>query len=275
MDIQFHASHVYILKGSPWGWEDREVNTMEEYLQGKNLCLFFKALRKVEAKYAVYMNNEGSRDVDFAEHCEHVFTYELYRQWANLLKRKERNLTLNAEPNKFVKRFFSPSERLKEVKKDKAKYPDLVLHKGQEAECGNIIVCEIKRASQIGNGRLKGDIRKLSIFTNTNNGYRWGIQLIYGCKPRKYIKPIFNFNSFRHKRTKEYYSKLPNTNKILIVSLEFNESRLRSKPEIKFAILNDILNNKDYETFTINHSLCAMCAGGACPVQRLGVWNRE
>lgn len=81
------------------------------------------------------------------DEVERTFTYELYRQWKNILVCKSNGLTINAEISKVVKDTFKNVVNTEENANEGHKYPDFVLHRGQgnTDEEGQIMLCEIKR----------------------------------------------------------------------------------------------------------------------------------
>lgn len=234
---------------------------MSELINDENLCLFFNALNNVQRRYVVY-SLIGRTNEEEKKHCERVFAYELYRRWANLLNDiNDNEYILNGEISKDLSKFDSS------IIEEKDKYPDLVLHKGQNRDDGNKIVCEIKKASNTSLAELKKDLYKLDVFTKGGHAYNLGILLIYGYISRGREKTTFDLSKFKE-NYESICSEYINNKKILIVYLEYGEDH-NAKPEIRYNLLRYLLNNNNYETLTFNHSLCAMFAGGACPVSGL------
>lgn len=121
----------------------------------KYLYSLFISITNVDESY-IHYNGENKTD-DF-EHVERVFAYELYRQWCDCpLIQNNKQLVINAE---------LPKSLIREVrvKDENLTYPDLVLHKGQNEFEGNLIICEIKRASyaQQHKDKLLEDFNKLN-----------------------------------------------------------------------------------------------------------------
>ena len=213
--------------------------TMNIQTYNENLCLFFQALKQVKKEYAMFWKCDSEGDKRSIEHSERVFAYELYRQWENILEKNESKLLLNGEPGKHLGRFYTNQDKKGEGIRDD-KYPDLVLHLGQETNSGNEIVCEIKRSSN--NESLEEDLKKLNIFTHGTNAYELGILLIYGCKSTKErVISTFDFVKFKNSYS-SIYSGFSQKEKILIVYLEYDISKGDESTEsiIRYATLDNI-----------------------------------
>lgn len=185
---------------------------MNTIIYDENLCTFLYALSKVKLEYIIYNNlyqSEAKSDVEFQNHIERVFAYELYRQWANALEKQDIELKLNGEISKNKNwQCSSPISCPTKDNCDNGKtiryYPDLVLHKDQGKHTGQKIVCEIKRIKTIisKSANLDSDIEKLIYFTNkktvkyeedqeqkaNDDFYEWGIMLIYGSNEDERIE---------------------------------------------------------------------------------------
>ena len=123
---------------------------------GKYLYSLLASINNVDSSYIHYDGN--NKDEEF-EHVERVFAYELYRQWCDYpLIKNNKYIVVNAE---------IPKNLISEARNEKTlMYPDLVLHHGQNAYKGNLIVCEIKRdgyASQH-HDKVRDDFIKLKTF---------------------------------------------------------------------------------------------------------------
>lgn len=135
----------------------------------KMLILFLQAVTSVSKDYLNY--NIGITDGKglIKQHQERVFAYELYHKWSCLLE--ERNLfdqgwVINAELSKHLDWFYYDdseleAKRINEGASTDLKFPDLVLHQGQEYQDNNLIVCEIKRGNYVNEDNLYKDIYKL------------------------------------------------------------------------------------------------------------------
>lgn len=217
--------------------------TMNVKTYDENLLQFIKALKKVDRKYADFMKSEAeNKDNHLVEQCERVFAYELYRIWANLIIRKRSEYILNGEPSKFQSDFYIENSSKNSRRKSDVKYPDLVLHKGQNSDDGNNIVCEIKRSSNTGNNNLKSDIKKLDAFTNYEHPYHWGILLVYGKNFHRDYKSIYEV--IKHEYS-TFFSKYEKNNKILIVSCVYSDNGRHDEkrlPKIECKTIKEILN---------------------------------
>lgn len=125
----------------------------------------FRAISLVEKKYIDYTVYNG-REKEKQYHKERVFAYELYRQWANIIENEcKESLVLNAELDKIIEERIS-TEDYKEDFEEMRKYPDLVLHDGQESDNNQKIVCEIKRntESKISSSAIFADLYKIACY---------------------------------------------------------------------------------------------------------------
>lgn len=107
---------------------------------------------------------------DLEELTERAFTYELYHQWKNLLRRKHSGLTINAE--------------IKKVLNENNTFPDFVLHKSQDDVnlSNQILVCEVKRKSTSASLQFK-DLKKLCEYLSVgyvSYSFACGVLLIVG-----------------------------------------------------------------------------------------------
>lgn len=121
----------------------------------KYLYSLFISIINVDASYIHY--NGENRDDDY-EHVERVFAYELYHQWCDCpLIYNNKRLVVNAE----IPKYLIHDVRVEDTS---LTYPDLVLHEGQNDYKGNLIICEIKRASYARQhpDKLLEDFNKLS-----------------------------------------------------------------------------------------------------------------
>lgn len=123
---------------------------------GKYLYSLLASISNVDSSYIHYDGNNKDEDFD---HVERVFAYELYHQWCNYpLIKNNRYIVVNAE---IPKNLISDARH-----KMNLMYPDMVLHHGQNAYKGNLIVCEIKRdgyATQH-QDKVRDDLIKLRTF---------------------------------------------------------------------------------------------------------------
>lgn len=123
----------------------------------KYIYSLFVSISNVASNYIHY---DGSNTEEDYEHVERVFAYELYHQWSEYsLIKSNKSLIINAEiPKKLIGDARNAKIPLM--------YPDLVLHQGQNDYKGNIIICEIKRASyaQQHPDKVLDDFRKLDLY---------------------------------------------------------------------------------------------------------------
>ena len=146
-------------------------------------------------------------------HKERVFAYELYRQWANIIENEcKESLVLNAELDKIIEERISP-EGDRENYEEMRKYPDLVLHDGQDSDNNQKMVCEIKRntKSKISSSAIFADLYKIACYMDEEKfhcdkkPFEYGVLIllngkleqIKGIKKTK-IKVSANDYSYRH-----------------------------------------------------------------------------
>ena len=151
---------------------ERHIDNMRErvFTQDHNVTGFrgiieiylyslFASLKKVTKDYIRYtyytsdtLNEKRKKE---ESHVERVFAYELYRQWCdNEIIKANTRLVINAEIPK----------QLVDCEDDgHLYYPDLVLHLGQNASKGNLIVCEFKRKDYVDlhPDEMQSDFKKL------------------------------------------------------------------------------------------------------------------
>lgn len=182
-----------------------------------NKQIFFRALNKVDKSYVNSSIPKLGKPAE--ELVERVFAYELYRQWANLLEEERSEFILNGEIRKIESRILRNP-------KNRTKYPDLVLHKGQWESEGNEIVCEIKRQSSINKiDNIVNDIEKLKFFINPRmkkvsytSPYSLGILLVYGSEDNSSI-----FETIEKHKVKFKGLTPEEKGKILIVFLKYKD----------------------------------------------------
>lgn len=131
---------------------------------------FFDAIKSVPKSYYIFELEENTKNstetpliVDkhgLFSHVEHVFAYELYHRWSCRFSGNKDGWIINGEVGKYLKWFYTN----KYDDNGKQKYPDLVLHKGQDNNDGHMIVCEIKRKDMVNQG-IAEDLNKLCRFT--------------------------------------------------------------------------------------------------------------
>ena len=152
----------------------------------RHLKKFLDAVVSVPRDYYIYEINESTiksnpntpTTVDkygLFSHVERVFAYELYHRWSCRLFGNKEGWVINGEVGKYLKWFYNN----KYDDNGKQKYPDLVLHKGQDNNDGHMIVCEIKRKDKVGQG-IAEDLNKLCRFTcEQDNKHGWSFTPYY------------------------------------------------------------------------------------------------
>ena len=123
----------------------------------KYIYSLFVSISNVASNYIHYDGNNTKEDY---EHVERVFAYELYHQWSeSSLIKSNKSLIVNAE----IPKILISDARSANIP---LMYPDLVLHQGQNDYKGNIIICEIKRASYARQypEKVLEDFKKLAIY---------------------------------------------------------------------------------------------------------------
>lgn len=128
---------------------------------------------------------------------ERSFAYELYHQWSRLLEiykelhPKEKKLILSSEITK--------------GEEDK-KFPDILLHGGQDDISSQILICEIKRNDDRhypSDNEILIDIRKLNRFTTSfhinrldaDASFKHGAFILINCDKQKFQERIGRLKS--------------------------------------------------------------------------------
>ncbi len=169
---------------------------------------FFDSLSHIDSEYFVYDLDEekvklldSNAQTEAIKHTERVFAYELYHQWScNLYRLDIKNeWKLNGELFKHLEWFYSKREGTEVPKKSGNAYPDMVLHRGQNAD-DQMIVCEIKRDYRLDRDIIN-DITRLYTFTRNNDAvnafkpYKCGIFLAINADVQLLLGSIYH-----HKR---------------------------------------------------------------------------
>lgn len=151
----------------------------------EQISSLFDSILKVDSSYLHFViQKHGPKYEHVIEHVERVFAYELYRNWADNKFVKDNKFVVNAE---IAKHFYSTIQK----GKVKLRYPDMVLHGGQETST-NLLVCEIKRLENIKthkNAQTK-DLNNLGFFLDENimiennilpwKPYQYGVYILIG-----------------------------------------------------------------------------------------------
>ena len=125
----------------------------------KFLYSLLESITEVDVSYIKYNYHDeqnSSLCKDFT-HVERTFAYELYHQWSNsLIKYHITNYRIDAElPKQFVDQIVGNVSNGRDYE---TCYPDMVLHKSQGDDSGNMIACEFKRVSNTGPKKVTDDL---------------------------------------------------------------------------------------------------------------------
>ena len=132
--------------------------------------LYIQGLTKaIEDMSILYIRNNEEDDKRF--HVEHVFAYELYHLWKDVLKKENPNsLMLNGE---LTKHYYC-------LEKEEYKFPDVVLHSGYSKSNYQCIICEIKSSrNHVNNDALMKDMKSLKAGIESL-GYKCGVFIYLG-----------------------------------------------------------------------------------------------
>lgn len=134
------------------------------------LNLLIESLRDISEDYVIYVNDAGKR----CTHLERIFTYELYRKWADLLDDPKLN------PNRLILH----GEIVKGFENQTRRYPDFVLHGSQGDVTNQEIVCEIKRKVNFNKKKFVCDLNKIVEFFNSkktfSHPFKCGVFILVG-----------------------------------------------------------------------------------------------
>ena len=126
-----------------------------EDISNEYLKMLFKAIIEVDKQY-YYTENPKNASNEIIEQLERIFAYELYHQWSIFQNDYNRGVSED------YKRIINGETRKQLLGVNK--YPDMVLHKGQNDIHHQEIVVEIKRKAAIKDDNVAQDIIKLSQF---------------------------------------------------------------------------------------------------------------
>lgn len=176
--------------------EDRivDMHPLEDSNDCEMIAIFLKAISLVSKSYLCYNESQHDKECLIKKHQERVFAYELYHQWSCLLEKQkmfEKGWVLNAELSKHLDWFYNEDKEIKReceksMEKSDLRFPDLVLHKGQENQEDNFLVCEIKRGERINEKNLCNDLYKLTRLTVDECRGEEGLNLGRYSLPFKY-----------------------------------------------------------------------------------------
>lgn len=147
-----------------------------------HLNTLFQAIKEVKEKHLWFYVDKEEKTYCVPQ-VERTFTYELYRQWANLLETKKNEYCINSE----VQKKFSDDIQngLMNCTVGLAKkYPDFVLHKAQNSfEMKNqLFLCEVKRTEANEDG-IKKDFHEFCDFLSKDFScpFALAIFITIGC----------------------------------------------------------------------------------------------
>lgn len=174
-----------------------------------------RAISLVDKKYIDYTIYNG-REKEKQFHKERVFAYELYRQWANIIENEcKESLVLNAELDKIIEERISPEDD-RENYEEMRKYPDLVLHDGQDSDNNQKMVCEIKRntKSKISGSAIFADLYKIACYMDEEKfhcgkkPFEYGVFILLNgdleqIKGIKKVKIKVSANDYSYRQFKE------------------------------------------------------------------------
>jgi hypothetical protein len=172
--------------------EEKNLEMFDTRMRDPIMSLFDSILKVSTSYFHFVIQKHGPKYEQVIEHVERVFAYELYRQWADNQYVKERNFVVNAE----IAKHFYPTIQNGKIK---IRYPDMVLHGGQETS-ENLLVCEIKRLEniKIHKKAQTKDLNNLGHFLDDdliveNNivpwkAYQYGVYILIGGQTELYDK---------------------------------------------------------------------------------------
>lgn len=142
------------MKGIVIKSEDNTYQGIED-ISDEYLKMLFKAILKVDKQY-YYTENPENASNEIIEQLERIFAYELYHQWS--IFQNDYNSGVSEDHKRII------NGEIRKQLLDVNKYPDMVLHKGQNDIHHQEIVVEIKRKIAIKDDNVAQDIIKLSQF---------------------------------------------------------------------------------------------------------------
>lgn len=148
-----------------------------------HLNTLFQAIKEVKEKHLWFYVDKEEKTYCVPQ-VERTFTYELYRQWANLLETKKSEYCINSE----VQKKFSDdiqNELMNCTVGLTKKYPDFVLHKAQNnfEKKNQLLLCEVKR-TEAGEYGIKKDFREFCDFLSKGFScpFALAIFIMVGCE---------------------------------------------------------------------------------------------
>lgn len=190
------------MKGIVIKSEDNTYQGIED-VGDEYLKMLFKAILKVDKQY-YYTENPENASNEIIEQLERIFAYELYHQWS--IFQNDYNRGVSEDHKRII------NGEIRKQLLDVNKYPDMVLHKGQNDIHHQEIVVEIKRKIAIKDDNVAQDIIKLSQFMTKG---------FLGCDASPYRNGVLILTSGSEEDIKEQFmlikdKKMINSNIICI-----------------------------------------------------------
>ena len=220
--------------------EKPELSIFQDNMKASIKSLFDSILR-IDHTYLHYTNEKSNKKTNrqIFEHVERVFTYELYRQWANN-KSRPKGTVVNAEISKI---FYS------ELADEKVKltFPDMVLHGGQNSS-EHYLICEIKRYENVkaNSTAQTEDLNKLGLFLNKAlklktkivewKEYQYGVYILIGYKDS--LPDMNSSLDYIKKRIKKNILNVPSEYHKKIICLAYNGD----KKNIYYTTLDQLIS---------------------------------
>lgn len=200
------------------------------------LNLLNLAIRNVSPSYVFIGNNYSDL------HVERCFAYELYHQWSKLLEMfkvmhpRDNNLILSGEIPK-------------DIGSTREKYPDIILHSGQDNGEKQLLVCEIKRGTASQSDILE-DLNKLyhylklipRVFNNEVKDvtYDHAVFIMTNCTKKQLITKIERICDYNENYTNIFNAEI--LDKITCIAVNRKGDKL--KPE--FFTLGYLVNTSNH-----------------------------
>lgn len=178
---------------------------------------------------------------------ERSFSYELYRQWENLIEDNNEDMVVNAEVKKkyqkvtFIRRLIEVFGLTKKGHPHISFYPDMVFHHSQFDSTKQEIICEIKTKEGIDdnkNIKLNQDLKKLAAYMTDNtllyHPFKIGVFILVGGDVSE-IASRYKSNSLVNNKINEIYC------------ITYNIKEIEKNiyiPDVVCMSLNEILNKQ-------------------------------
>lgn len=196
--------------------------------------LMLSAIANVSKEYLWYKITTNDDEIE-KEQLERVFAYEFYYQWRKLLDAFSCTLFLNGEVSKQVR------DEIYKKKQNAIKYPDIVLHAGQDNfdEEFQIIVCEIKRKEGFKEETFRKDLSSIMSYLDKENfnraPFQCGVLLIVGdTLDGSEIKDTIKSVASENFKTQDCYKK--------ILCVSYNYIRESGKYDLTLSTLANLIS---------------------------------